>query len=123
MFKAVVLIKRKKGMSMKDFIEYYENNHAPLAISKVPNLRRYVRHFIRPYGNEVYATEAEAPYDVITEIWFDNEEEFHKGMSYLSEPETASLIAADEENLFDRSSIRFMTMEDHETPAELLGVN
>ena len=120
MFKAIVLIKKKKGMSMEDFIDYYENKHAPLGISKVPNLKRYVRHFITPYGNNVYAADEEAPYDVLTEIWFDNEEEFHKGMAYLSEPETARIIAADEENLFERSSIRFLTMQDYETPREVL---
>ena len=115
MFKAIVLIRRKPGMSREDFIDYYENNHAPLGASKVPNLVKYVRHYIRPFGNDVYAADAEPPYDVLTEIWFENEEEFHKGMAYLSEPETAALIGADEEKLFDKSSIRFMTMEDYET--------
>ncbi len=36
-------------------------------------------------------------------------------MAYLTEPETAAIIGADEEQLFDKSSIRFMVMEDHET--------
>jgi hypothetical protein len=115
MFKAVVLIKKKRGMSMEDFINYYENNHAPLGISKVPNMVKYVRHFIRPYGNDVYAADEESPYDVLTEIWFENEAEFQRGMAMLTEPETAAIIAADEEKLFERSSIKFMVMEDRET--------
>lgn len=115
MFKAMVMIKRKRGMSMEDFINYYETRHAPLGVSKVLNLKRYVRHFIRPYGNEVYGTDAEPPYDVLTEIWFDDEADFKQGMAYLTEPETAAIIGADEENLFEKSSIRFMIMEDHET--------
>ncbi len=115
MFKAMVLIKRKRGMRMEDFIAYYENNHAPLAITRVPNLKRYVRHFIRPYGNDVYSADAEPPYDVLTEIWFDDEADFQRGMAYLTEPETAAIIGADEEKLFDKSSIRFMIMEDHES--------
>ena len=115
MFKVMVMIKRRRGMSMDEFIHYYENNHAPLGASKVPNLKRYVRHFIRPYGNEIYSKDAESPYDVLTEIWFDDEADFKRGMDYLSDPETAAIIGADEEKLFERSSIRFMIMEDHET--------
>jgi uncharacterized protein (TIGR02118 family) len=115
MFKVIIMIKRKSGMSMDDFINYYETKHAPLGASKVPNIKRYIRHFIRPYGNEIYSADKEPSYDVLTELWFDDEADFERGMAYLSEPETAAIIAADEEKLFDRSSIRFMTMEDHET--------
>ena len=115
MFKVMVMIKRKRGMSMQDFIQYYETKHAPLGASKVPNLKRYVRHFIRPFGNEIYGADSEPPYDVLTEIWFDDEADFKRGMAYLSDPETAAIIGADEEQLFERSSIRFMIMEDHET--------
>ena len=118
MFKVMILIKRKPGMSKKDFIAYYENNHAPLGSSKVHNMKRYVRHFIRPYGNEVYGKDAEPPYDVLTELWFDDEADFERGMALLTEPETARIIGEDEENLFDKSTIRFMVMEDHETDME-----
>ncbi|WP_257556820.1 EthD domain-containing protein [Sphingobium sp. CFD-2] len=107
----MILIKRKPGMSFDDFVDYYENVHSKLA-SRVPNLRRYARNFIRPYGNDVYAGAAELPFDVVTEICFDDEAEFHKGMAYLTEPETAAIVAADEENLFDRSSIIFVTADE-----------
>lgn len=113
-FKAIAMIKRKKGTTMEQFMDYYENYHAPLAMKYVPNLKRYVRHYIRPYGNNVYE-KVEAPYDVITELWFDDREDFEKGMAYLSDEKTAAIIAEDEEKAFDRSSIIFMTMEDRET--------
>ena len=119
MFKVMVMIKRKRGMSMQDFINYYETRHAPLGASKVPNLKRYVRHFIRPYGNDVYSADSEPPYDVLTEIWFDDEADFQRGMAYLTDPETAAIVGADEEQLFEKSSIRFMIMEDHETALPL----
>jgi len=109
------MIKRKPGTSMEELIRHYESSHAPLAVKSVPNLKKYVRHFIRPYGNDVYELEQELPYDVVTEIWFDDREDFELGMAYLTEPETAARIAEDEERLFDRSSIRFVTVEDHES--------
>lgn len=115
MFKAFALIKRKPGTTMEQLIRHYEASHAPLAVKSVPNLKKYVRHFIRPFGNDVYRLEEELPYDVVTEIWFDNREDFERGMAYLTEPETAAAIAEDEERLFDRSSIRFVTVEDFES--------
>jgi uncharacterized protein (TIGR02118 family) len=115
MFKVIILIKRKNGMSVQAFRDYYESTHAPLGASKIPNLKRYVRHFISPYGNDIYTADEEPPYDVLTELWFDDEDDFNKGMAYLSEPETAAIIGADEEKLFEKSSIRFMVMEDFET--------
>ncbi len=115
MFKVMILIRRKPGMRKEDFIAYYEDKHAPLGARSVPNIKRYVRHFLHSYGNDVYAAAAEPPYDVTTELWFDDEEDFQRGMAYLTEPETARIIGEDEEKLFDKSSIRFLIMEDHET--------
>jgi uncharacterized protein (TIGR02118 family) len=122
MFKVMILIKRKPGMSTEDFIAYYEGIHAPLGSSKVPNMKRYFRHFLRPYGNDVYTADAEPPYDVATEIWFDDAADFERGMAYLTEPETARIIGEDEKNLFDKSSIRFHVIEDHETDMSALNV-
>ncbi len=115
MFKAFAMIKRKPGTTMEQLIAYYESSHAPLSIKCVPNLKRYVRHFIRPYGHDVSALQEELAYDVITEMWFDDRVDFERGVAYLTEPATAALIAEDEERLFDRSSIRFVTVEDHES--------
>ena len=119
MYKVIVLIKRRPGLSMEEFIDYYETKHAPLGASKVPNLKRYVRHFVRPYGNDTYAAGGESPCDVLTELWFDDEADFLQGMAYLADPDTAAIIQADEEKLFDRNSIRFMVMQDFETPMPL----
>tara|TARA_R110002096_G_scaffold53317_4_gene138615 strand:+ start:2273 stop:2641 length:369 start_codon:yes stop_codon:yes gene_type:complete len=59
MFKIMILSKRKPGMSEQDLIAYYEGNHAPVASIKVPNMKRYVRHFLHCYGNDVYSTDPE----------------------------------------------------------------
>lgn len=116
MFKVFVLIKRKKGMSRQDFIEYYESKHAPLGASKVPNLKKYVRHYLTPYSNDVYRAEEELPFDVVTEICFDDEKEFEKGMRYLTAAGTAEIISEDEKHLFDQGSIRFTVVKDCKTP-------
>jgi uncharacterized protein (TIGR02118 family) len=115
MFKAVVLIKKKRGMPMEEFKRYYEEHHAPLRARSVPNLRRYIRRYLETYGSDPAVDDDAKPYDVLTEIWFDNREEFEKGMAYLAVPETAAVIARDEERIFERESIRLMTIEEQET--------
>lgn len=111
MFKAVIFIKRKPGMSFEDFVDYYENSHTKMA-KRVPNLRHYSRRFLKPFASGLHPGAVELPYDVVTELGFDDEAEFHKGIAYLNEPETAALIADDEENVFDRKSIIFATVDE-----------
>lgn len=112
MFKLVILAKRKPGMSMQAFQDYYETRHAVLAISQsaVP-LRRYVRNYLTPLQANV-----EAPFDCVTEVWFENEADFQCAMESLAkDPQKAAVIARDEENLFDRSTISFFTAVERET--------
>lgn len=107
MFKAVITVKRKSGMSMEDFIDYYETKHAPLGASKLPNLLLYTRRYVTPVD-----ADNDAPFDVITEIGFENQAEFEKALGYLVEPETQSIITRDEENLFERGTITFYTVDE-----------
>jgi hypothetical protein len=62
MFKVMILIKRRPDISMDEFIDYYENHHAPLARRIVRNMKGYTRRYLTPLG------EGELPYDVATEI-------------------------------------------------------
>ena len=115
MIKVFVLIKRREGTSLEEFIDYYEKKHAVLAIKTVPNLKKYVRHYLHPFGNEVYSMDKIPSFDVVTEVWFDDQKDFEKGMAYLTEPATAKRSAEDEDCLFERASIRYHIVEDHET--------
>jgi uncharacterized protein (TIGR02118 family) len=112
MFKMIILAKRKKGMSLEAFREYYETRHAPLAMSLAPEpVARYVRNYLTPVADG-----AEPPYDVVTETWFESEAQYRRNFAALAAaPEKMATIAADEENLFDRSTITFFTAEEVES--------
>ena len=104
----VILAKRKRGMSLEAFRDYYETRHAPLAQSMSTWMRRYQRNYLRPMAPGV-----EAPFDVLTEVWFDSQEGFRRNREELAaQPDKVAAIAADEENLFDRSTITFFTAEE-----------
>jgi uncharacterized protein (TIGR02118 family) len=106
MFKIMILIKRRPDMSMDEFIDYYENHHAPLGLRVIRNMKGYTRRYLTPLGD------GELPYDVATEIVFDDEADFERGMGYVNEPTNRAELTADEERLFDRSTITFIKVEE-----------
>jgi hypothetical protein len=117
MFKTVVLLKRRPGMSREDFIAYYESRHAKLA---EPRLKlgavRYVRRYLQPDANPLTGEIPEAEYDVITEMWYPDRATFDRMRAALkAAPDVIAEIAADEQNLFDRSRNRFFFVEERES--------
>ncbi len=116
MFKVVFLLKKKAGMSPEAFRAYYEGTHAKLGERVVPTAERYFRRFLTPFPPPAPGQMVDSDVDVITELWFKDRAAFDAAMQELQEPAIAAEIAADEENLFDRSKIRAFTVEEYESP-------
>lgn len=109
MFKLIIVAKRKSGMSTDEFREYYEKRHAVLVRKITPMMRRYRRNYLTPLESALTSGE-DAPFDCVTEAWFDSEADFQRSLQSLaSDAERMSALAKDEENLFDRSTIRIFT--------------
>ena len=55
MFKAVVLLKRKPGMTFEDFVTYYESTHAKIGERVLPTAERYFRRLLEvsPQESEI----------------------------------------------------------------------
>ncbi|MBU6268220.1 MAG: EthD domain-containing protein [Sphingomonadales bacterium] len=110
-WKILLLMKRKPGMSVADFREYYETKHVPLAMryGGGVTLYKYVRRFLDPQPHGEFGDGGELAYDVITELWFDDEAVFRGTLQYLSTTVMHPDVCADELNLFDRPSMRIAT--------------
>lgn len=63
MFKAMILLARRDDMTHGEFIDWWLNEHRPLA-ADLPGLRRLVFNDVGEAGDDV---------DGITELWFDSE--------------------------------------------------
>jgi hypothetical protein len=74
-----------------------------------------VRRYLDPHDHPETGPAAELPYDVITELWFDDEATFRATLRYLETNRMPAEIVADEERLFDRSSFRIVTVVECET--------
>jgi uncharacterized protein (TIGR02118 family) len=109
MFKLIIMARRKPGMSMAEFRDYYEKHHAVLVRKITPLMRRYRRNYLTPLDSALAAGDA-ASFDCVTEAWFDSEADFQRSIqSLVADAEKTAGLAKDEENLFDRSTIRIFT--------------
>jgi hypothetical protein len=114
MVKVMLLMKRKPGLSLAEFIERYETIHVPLATKNATKIRHYARHYLHPSPRDLYGNEVGEPeYDVLTELWYDDLETFTRQQDGMRRyPERLAAIIEDEEQLFDRSRSRVAIVED-----------
>jgi hypothetical protein len=114
-FRVLILLKRRPGMSMEEFIEYYENHHAKLGAALAPNMIGYKRTYLRPIPNLLTGQVTEPAYDVFTECRFASRESFEENGRLMQSPEALAALVADEENLFDRSMNSRVLVEEYES--------
>ena len=113
MFKVMMMLKRKPGMSMDEFIEYYETEHAPLVVRSGTKFVEYRRHYLTPLAHVAFDDlELDAAYDVITEVVYPDRETFLAQQEAMrANPERLAAIQTDEEDLFDRTVSRCVFVE------------
>jgi uncharacterized protein (TIGR02118 family) len=112
MVKMVCFLKRKPGMSMEDFRDYYEGHHVPLIKRLLQFHTSYKRNYLAaPRAGKPWPS---APFDVITEMTFASQEDRRKMVDALRSEEIGGIIAADEENLFDRDAMVVYLVDEYE---------
>jgi uncharacterized protein (TIGR02118 family) len=110
MHKLLLLMKRKPGISVADFRDYYESRHVPLCLPLMgAAAKRYVRRYLEP------SAAGEPPFDVITELWFDSRAAVDATLAMFANNATPDFIAADEEQFLDRSATRAFAVSEAET--------
>jgi uncharacterized protein (TIGR02118 family) len=107
MIKVFGYLKRKSGLSAREFADYYERNHVPLVLSKAFMPIVYKRNYIQ--RGDVFNIEGEEfSFDCMTELVFADRDDLLAWMTSLGVDE----IALDEENFIDRASTRAYVVEE-----------
>jgi hypothetical protein len=114
-YKILIFLKRRSGMNVEAFRDYYENHHAPLCAKYISGVSRYIRRFVEPHPNPETGATEELQFDVITELWFDDEAVFRGTVRYLSTSAMPDEVVEDEKRLFDRARTRMATVVEHES--------
>ena len=107
MVKVMLFVKRRDGLTREEFRDRYESGHVPLAIAELEHLRHYRRNFVRPVRGL-----PEPDFDVVTEFWFENWDAW-KATSAYAMGETGATLAEDEAVFMDRSTMRYVVVEEH----------
>jgi hypothetical protein len=115
MLKQVFLLKRRPGMTMEEFKDYYENHHAKFGDRFLTTARRYVRRYVKPQKNPLTGQVIELDFDVVMEIWWDSREDCLDAMRKLADGGLSKLIYEDEEKLFSTHDNRVFTVEEHDS--------
>lgn len=124
MVKHIALLKAKAGMTRDTFVRRYEEEHVPLLVELVPHFKDYRRSYLIP-GSMVsmaHVGKAAPPpsFDVVTELWHENQERVDQLMHDLSTTNTGTLIAESETHLIDRMRTILFAAEEYVTAAEHL---
>jgi hypothetical protein len=100
-FKLVFLLKRRPGMTLDEFKDYYENHHSKFGEQLMPGARRYVRRYVRPQKNPLTGNPVELGFDVVMENWWDSKADYEACMEKAAAGGYHKLIYEDEEKLFN----------------------
>jgi hypothetical protein len=112
MIKLLMLMKRRPDMTFEQFKTYYETNHRLIGIKYNKGAKRYTRRYLQKLENPVYGPQPEPAYDVLTEIWFENQAALDRGLAQITEPAAAKEIAEDSARLFDGHSFQMFVVKD-----------
>lgn len=108
MLKLISMMKRRPGMSQDEFKQYYENRHVPFVRSIAPHYAKTCRNFVLPATRSLLdhleSAPPNPPFDVITEVWFEDASQYERFVAACADPEIAAQISEDEEKLFDRNA-------------------
>jgi uncharacterized protein (TIGR02118 family) len=104
MVKVITFIKRKPGMPVEEFQDYWRSRH-PEAVTRLPGVRRYVQsHTLLT----AYRT-GEPAYDGIAEVWADDT----AALRAMTQSPAHAGVQADEARFIDRASMGVIITEDH----------
>jgi hypothetical protein len=83
MFKVCGFLSKKAGLSMEEFIDYYESRHVPLICSLAPVPISYKRKYL---SQRLTVEGGEVDFDVMTELGFADRRAFDAWMAALANP-------------------------------------
>lgn len=110
MIKLMLFMSRRKDLSREEFRQYYETRHAPLAAANVPHLRGYVRNYVVDQFSD------DLDSDCVSEFWFDVNGSWRELQDTVLPKGVMQMLAEDEVNFIDRSTMRMVVVEEMATP-------
>jgi uncharacterized protein (TIGR02118 family) len=112
MIKQILLLKRRPGMSLEEFRNYYETHHVKIVEKYMTSANRYVRRYVKPQKNPMTGERSELDFDVMTEIWWESKADMEAAGKEIAAANLHAVIHADEEKLFASHNNRTFTVDE-----------
>ena len=106
MIKVISLVYRKKGISPRQFLSYWQEKHAPLAVETIPGVLHYAQN--HPIAGPGLDDDA----DGIAEMWFEDMDAYEEYMEWRVSAEALAMKES-EEKFLDESRTRRYVVEEH----------
>jgi EthD domain len=114
-YKILIFLKRRPGLSLEEFRDYYEGSHAKLCAKYAVGALRYFRRYVQPLPDPATGRADEMDFDVVTELWFEDRTAYERTLKYAARGILPADVLCDEERLFDRSKARYATIVESES--------
>ena len=115
MLKAIALLTRRADVPHAQFIAHYEHTHVPLILRSFPQIREYRRNFVDLSDVRRAPGVADPPFDVITEMWFDDKKGYEQMLAAHADPAVGGPVAEDADRLLDMSKTIQFLVHVHDT--------
>jgi hypothetical protein len=122
MIKILVLINRNPRLSVQEFRDYYENNHANFMNELKSVVKDYRRNYANVEGTKLVntfhqptfaASGLDVPFcDVVTELWLEDLNALRELYRILGETQVGAQIKDDEDSFLDKASLRVMVCDE-----------
>ncbi len=106
MIKVISLVYRKKGISPRQFLSYWQEKHASLAVENIPGMLHYAQN------HPIISPGLQDDADGIVEMWFEDMDAYEEYMEWRVSDE-ALMMKESEEKFLDDSLTRRYVVEEH----------
>jgi len=111
--KLIALLKKKQGLSDQEFVAHYENAHVPLIRSTFPSIAGYTRNYVvRDGGGVGWSEQAGAIFDVMTELWFEDDAAYRAFLKDLADPAKSAAVQEDERRFLDKDFLQTFLVQE-----------
>jgi len=109
MIKMNLFLTKRADLTREQFSEYYEKKHWPL-LESIPEVKQFAKRYVQQHNiGHVPPGVIAAPYDGISEVWFDSVEDLRR---VVGTEAWRNIVYKDNEEFLDTSKTVFMFSEE-----------
>ena len=118
MFKIMVLLRRRHGLSREELVHHYENQHVPLTEKlivdgKIPRAVEYRRNYFLFGDVTTTLTDREMNFDMLIEATFESREQYLlTKVAHGGDPEITRIVGEDFGKYVDLTSVRYIAVDE-----------